>query len=195
MNVFIYYFEQFCEFESVFACMFCGDGKVTAIAQEKRLYKGEAMLNHMPDLTLAEVNADDIDLLIIPGGNPENMYKDKDLEPLLLELNRKNKRIAGICAGSFTLAKYGLLNGKRCTGNGSGLDKNDKEVQNLFANSIIVEEDVVTDGNITTATGQAYVEFASELEFVCGISSREQIREDYKWWKNPDSNWKKKLYE
>lgn len=82
------------------------------------------------------------------------------------------------------MARYGLLNNKRCTGSSSGLEADGKYI-NLFKDAIITKEDVVVDGNTITSTGQAFVEFAIELGRIMNVYKNEQEAiSTYKWLKN-----------
>ncbi len=54
-----------------------------------------------------------------------------------------------------------------------------------FADTVLPEAQVVVDGNIITAQGQAYVEFAVELARQMGQYTNEEDPEaDIKWFKN-----------
>jgi len=82
------------------------------------------------------------------------------------------------------MAKYGILDSKRCTGSGSGL-KPDMPFINLFKESVITDESIVVDGNTITAAGQAYIEMAIELGKIMKLyKDEEEIASDFKWLKN-----------
>jgi protein deglycase len=54
------------------------------------------------------------ELLFLPGGPGHKSYYDcKDLLELLKEYNKKNNRIAAICAAPSILGNLGLLEGKK----------------------------------------------------------------------------------
>ncbi len=96
------------------------------------------------DILIDDVK-DDADLLFIPGGLPgtDYMRENDKLKKLLIEQNNRDRRIAAICAAPSVLGFLGLLKGKKATvfpGFEEYLD-------------ISLDEQVVTDGNITTAKG------------------------------------------
>lgn len=183
MNACIFYYDGFCEFEVVL-CAAHFRGSYIAAAMEKRAYTSEEKQKLLPDKTIEELNTDEIDLLIIPGGNPESLYDNSKLKEFITELDNKNKLIAGICGGTELMAAYGLLKGKRCTGDSSGL-KSDAKYIHLFRDAVITNEDVVVDGNIITSIGQAYVEFAVQLGKLADVfEDEEDTLADYKWFKN-----------
>lgn len=183
MNICIFYYDGFCEFEVVFSALQFKSSCFT-LALENRVYISEEKQKFLPDKTIKEVNPEEIDLFIIPGGNPENLYNNSKLKDFISDLNNNNKFIAGICGGTYLMAHYGLLKNKRCTGDSSGLKANGKYID-FFSDAVIMEQDVVVDENIITSTGQAFVEFTFELCKIMKIfANEEEAISDYKWFKN-----------
>ncbi|RKD29485.1 DJ-1/PfpI family protein [Thermohalobacter berrensis] len=183
MKICIFYYDGFCEFEVVLSALIFRDNHFT-VALENRVYISEEKQKYLPDKTIDELNPDEIDLFIIPGGNPKYLYTNLKLKNFINELNKRNKFVAGICAGTYLMARYGLLKGKRCTGDSSGLQEN-KEYIDLFKDAVITKEDVVVDGNIVTSTGQAFIEFTFELCKLMGIyENNDEALMDYRWFKN-----------
>ena len=136
------------------------------------------------DQVIKDVDIDSIDLLVIPGGEPAPLVNNLELKSFVENLVAKNKKVAGICGGAGLLAGLGVLKGKKCTGLSSGKNPNIPSYQ-YFSESTFLDDYVVVDGNVITAQGQAYVEFAFELARQMGLSENE---EDYqagiKWFKN-----------
>lgn len=194
MNIYIYMYDGFVEFEVVFAATFTSKENIVMVAQEKRLYRGEGKFNCMPDKVLKDIDPDQVDLFIIPGGDYKIARKDDDLKLLLLALHERKKLIAGICGGSMIMADHGLLKGRNCTGNSQGIDLDNKEMSNLYNGAKILNEGVVVDEHIITATGQNYLELACEVELLLGLNTKTIMREDYKYWKNDNSAWERKIY-
>ncbi len=98
------------------------------------------------DKTLEEINPDDYDLLVLPGGKaPEKVRK----EPKALEIARSffkhNKPVAAICHGPQTLISAGLMKGKRATCYKSVAPEL-KE-----AGAFYEDKEVVVDGNLVTS--------------------------------------------
>ncbi|MCD1295876.1 intracellular protease/amidase [Methanocella sp. CWC-04] len=183
MNVCVFYYDGFCESEIVLSIWGRPVNFIFA-ALEDRIYISEEKQKYLPDKTIGELIPDDIDIFIIPGGDPSHLYDNIVLKDFIKALDEKNKWIAGICGGSFLMAKYGLLDGKKCTGSGSGVAP-DSRFFPLYEKSHLVNEDVVIDGNKITATGQAFVEFAIAIGKVMGIYKNEdEIKMEYNWLKN-----------
>ncbi|MGB9715714.1 MAG: type 1 glutamine amidotransferase domain-containing protein [Thermodesulfovibrionales bacterium] len=98
------------------------------------------------DLTLKEVNPDNYDLLILPGGKaPEVIRKEKDAIEIVRHFFQKNKPVSAICHGPQTLISAGLLKGRRATCYKS-VAQEMKE-----AGAIYEDKEVVVDGNLVTS--------------------------------------------
>lgn len=68
------------------------------------------------DLTLREVNPDDYDLLLIPGGKaPETLRRDEHALRITKAFFKADKPVAAICHGPQVLASARLLEGRRAT--------------------------------------------------------------------------------
>lgn len=83
MNVGIFYYDGFCEFEVVLSAMQFKDSYFT-VALENQVYISHEKQRFLPDKTIDELNQDEIDIFIIPGGNPEYLYKNSKLRISLI---------------------------------------------------------------------------------------------------------------
>src|ERR671916_2118255 len=73
-----------------------------------------------PDRALADVRAEDVRLLILPGGDMwerEDAYPRAQLEALVGELLAAKKPVAAICGATVAMARAGLLDDRRHTSN------------------------------------------------------------------------------
>ena len=106
------------------------------------------------DTQIEDIDVSDYDALAIPGGFQEYGFREEAFDEKTLELIRQfhsqNKPIASICVAAFALAESGILKGKKATTyhllNGERL----KELS-LYDGIIVVNEAIVTDGNIITS--------------------------------------------
>ncbi len=185
MKIALFYYDGFGEFEIVLAgLIFHHEHDIISIALEDREYKSEECQRFCVDKIIKDIDPDSIDLLIIPGGDPTPLVDNRELKRFVEDLVRKNKKIGGICGGASLLAGLGVLKGKKCTGNTSGVKPNDDAFK-YYSESILSDEYVVIDGNIITAQGQAYVEFAIELARQMGLcKTQEEYDESVRWFKN-----------
>ena len=102
--------------------------------------------------------------VVFVGGSGSNVYhNDIIAHEIAKNTVANNKILAGICWGVITLAKAGVLTGRKMTGwvSPSGEEKE------IFAENkaLFQDKDVVVDGNIVTANGpQAAHEFGLEIK-------------------------------
>lgn len=91
---------------------------VTVAVGDNLQVKGATGQTLVADSIISEVNTDDADWLIIPGGDPgaQNLAADSSVRDMIMEHFNKNGRIASICAGpAVVLAPLGVLKGKKAT--------------------------------------------------------------------------------
>lgn len=118
---------------------------------------------------------------MVPGGDPSPLFEDQRIGNLLRALDEKGKTIVAICGGPSLLAAHGLLEGRRCTGDGEGLDEK-MDNYHLFSESEIVQEGVVHDGNIITATGGSFTDLCLYMGKLGGLyESEEEYIRDWHW--------------
>ena len=99
------------------------------------------------DKTVSDAKVSDYDALLLPGGvlNPDAVRADKDAVAFVKEFFTAQKPVAAICHGPQTLIDAEVLNGVKMT----SFKAISKDLQNAGANW--VDEEVVTDGNLTTS--------------------------------------------
>lgn len=106
----------------------------------KRGYEVEATKS------LKEVNADDYDILILPGGKaPELVRKQKEAIEIARHFFKKNKPVAAICHGPQTLISAELLKGRHATCYKTVSDELKK------SGAVYEDKEVVVDGNLITS--------------------------------------------
>ncbi|MED3571100.1 type 1 glutamine amidotransferase domain-containing protein [Cytobacillus praedii] len=73
-------------------------------------------VSYVTEVAASEVNADELDAIIIPGGSaPEELRVNQDTVQLVKRLNDRSKVIAGICHGPQVMISADILNGKEST--------------------------------------------------------------------------------
>lgn len=123
---------------------------VTVGVSDNNQIKGATGQTVVADSLISEVDTDNADWLIIPGGDPgaQNLFADNLVKEKLLTHYRKGGRIASICAGpAVVLAPLGILKGKKATcypGLGASINANGGEY---------VDRTVVTEPNLITSEG------------------------------------------
>lgn len=111
----------------------------------------------IPEVTLDSVRVDDYDALAIPGGFEEaGFYKDAydpRFSAVIQAFHAQDKWIATICVAALTLGKAGLLEGRRATTYDHPTSVRKKQLSEFGA--IVVDEQVVVDGNLITSCNPA----------------------------------------
>jgi protease I len=123
--------------------------KVTLIGlseEDKRGIKGKHGTVVELDATIDEVNADDFDAIVIPGGrSPAHLRHDQRILDFVRAIDAAEKPVAAICHGPQVLASAGLLMGRTATSYHSVR----QEV--LEAGAEFLDQPVVVDGNLITS--------------------------------------------
>jgi|WetSurMetagenome_2_1015567.scaffolds.fasta_scaffold622553_1 protein deglycase len=107
------------------------------------------------DKVIDNINVDDYDALIIPGGFEEAGYYDElfceQCQDLIKGFNNKNKYLISICVGSISIARTGILKGRNATTYNS-----DKRQEKLREYGVILQNDrIVVDNNIISSNSPA----------------------------------------
>jgi protease I len=100
----------------------------------------------LPDLPLREVDPEDYDVLILPGGKaPQKLRQDEHAQRIARSFFKQDKPVAAICHGPQILVSARLLEGRHATCYKS-------VAQELKDNGAIYEDrDVVVDGKLITS--------------------------------------------
>jgi protease I len=99
------------------------------------------------DLTLDEVDTEEFDALLLPGGalNPDKMRQQPRAVEIVQEFMEDEKPVAAICHAPWLLVEADVVEGRRITGYAS--IRTDLE----NAGGDVVDEQVVVDGNLITS--------------------------------------------
>lgn len=130
--------------------------EVLLVAVSESPVRGSHGIAILADATLAQVDADAFDALILPGGMPgaKTLREDERVLSVVRRFAEAGKLTAAICAGPTVLEAAGILKGIRAT----------SFPGHALPSALYVEEDVVSDGTIVTSRGPATaLEFALKL--------------------------------
>lgn len=113
-----------------------------------------------PDMLVSDINAGDFDAVVFIGGAGASQYwNDAAAHKLIRDAFNTNKIVAAICIAPVTLAKAGILKGRRAT-----VWSTEAGQLKVVGGAIYTGKDVERDGNIITAAGPfAAGEFGDEL--------------------------------
>lgn len=121
--------------------------KVDIVGSKPKItYTGKHGVPFRADLSPKEVNVDEYESVIIPGGSaPDRMRLDKGLVRIVKEAHKKGKVVAAICHGPQILIEADIIRGKKATCWYSVAT----DLRN--AGATYVDCPVVIDGNIVTS--------------------------------------------
>lgn len=155
-------YPQFSEYElSVALSILMQGGKpVVTVGLNDSSIKGEAGLSCIADRTLDNIEAEDVDSLLMPGCmnifNLEDEHKYIDF--IKHVASNEDVTFASISSSPLLLAKAGILKNKKYT---IGMLEQDRDEAEVFEKENYVEELVVQDGNIITAWGSGFIRFGT----------------------------------
>lgn len=135
--------------------------------------KGAHEISVNAEMKFCDISADEIDMLVLPGGMPgcRNLDNLSYIDDLLKKVYNDGGYIAAICAAPSILGKRGYLKGR----NAVSFPSFQKYLEGA---NIIKNERVVVDGKIITAVGAgAAVEFGLKLvELLTDKKTSDEIR-------------------
>ncbi len=146
--------------------------EVTAAGIQKGMIDGSHKITILPDVFYLDINPDDFDILILPGGQPgtKNLMNDENVIEWLRERNKNGGMMAAICAAPLVFHKAGLTGELKITSYPSE--------KNIFSDSDYKEDAVVKDKNIITSRGVGTaIDFSLKLiEELTDIATAKDIK-------------------
>ena len=120
---------------------------VTVATPEGEDVSGKHGTSGEADAAIGDVDADDYELLVIPGGNaPEQLRLEApEAADIVASFDEAGKPIAAICHGAQLLISADILEGREITGYWS------LEVDIENAGATFTDEEVVVDDNLITS--------------------------------------------
>ncbi|MEA3254122.1 MAG: DJ-1 family glyoxalase III [Chloroflexota bacterium] len=150
-------FEEI-EFNSIVDVLRRAGIEVVTASLKEGLIEGSHGIKVMPDTSIDNINPEQFDVIVIPGGDPGfvNLGKDRRVLKLVRELDKAGKYVTAICGGPVVLSLAGIIKGRRVTSHPGA--------RGLLTDAQYVEERVVVDGRLITSQGPGTaMEFAMKL--------------------------------
>lgn len=118
--------------------------KLDPITGESGGEKGESIT---PDALVSDIDSEDFDALVLPGGvhNPDTLRMDDTVIGLVQEFFDDGKTVAAICHAPWLLIEADVVDGKRAT----SWPSLRTDLENAGAE--VVDQAVVVDGNLITS--------------------------------------------
>lgn len=112
-----------------------------------REVKGSHDIIFMADALASDVNYDELDGIVLPGGMPGtlNLGADETVNKVIREFAAAGKLVCAICAAPSVLGAAGILEGRHAVCHPGFEEK--------LTGAFVDEDEVVTDGTIITSRG------------------------------------------
>ncbi|WP_321276994.1 DJ-1 family glyoxalase III [Thiomicrorhabdus indica] len=146
---------------------------VTASLDNEKVIQASRGMQLIAKTTLADVENEVFDLIVLPGGLPgaDHLQNDVRLQKMLQKNIQQKRYVAAICAAPKALVAAGLLDGKQATSFPGVID------ENPAPNMQYLEQAVVQDGQVITSRGPGTaMDFALHLvELLQGSAVRDSV--------------------
>ena len=174
-NIVFVILDEFADWEAAFLSSALNDKNITKnyitnfASIDKNLKKSMGNLKVLPNLTLKEIDENDVDGLVLIGGRTWRSQTE-ETNTKIVELVKKfkndpDKVVGAICDAAYFLATNGLLNDRKHTVNSFDEIKDNSNYTN---SKNFVEMESVIDGNLVTAKGDSPVHFAKNVMMALG---------------------------
>ena len=145
----------------------------TVSVMDEQVVAGAHGVSVMADKMFAEINSEDAEMILLPGGLPgaTNLDVHAGLSRMILDFAKEGKPLAAICAAPLVFGNRGLLQGKKAT----CYPGFETYLQGAEYTASLVE----ADGNFITGKGPgAAIEFAFAIvEKYCGIDKVNELKQ------------------
>ena len=175
-TIFVFLAEGFEEIEAltpVDVLRRAGLSVQTVSVMDEQVVAGAHGVPVLADKMFAEINPEDAEMILLPGGLPgaTNLDAHEGLNQLILDFAEADKPLAAICAAPLVLGNRGLLQGKKAT----CYPGFETYLQGAEYTAALVEK----DGNIITGKGPgAAMEFAFAIvEKYCGMDKVNELKQ------------------
>ena len=175
-NIFVFLAEGFEEIEAltpVDVLRRAGLSVQTVSVMDEQIVAGAHGVPVLADKMFAEINPEDAEMILLPGGLPgaTNLDAHEGLGQMIQDFAKEDKPLAAICAAPLVFGNRGLLQGKKAT----CYPGFETYLQGAEYTAALVEK----DGNFITGKGPgAAMEFAFAIvEKYCGIDKVNELKQ------------------
>jgi putative intracellular protease/amidase len=161
------------------------DFSVKTFSKDGKPVRSLGNMNVTPDMSMEQVFANDVDLLLLPGGGAWDQGNNMEIIPLLNAVLDQNRMVAAICGATGFLAEQGYLDEVKHTSN--HLEHYlGKVAPHYKGHQHYVKEHAVRDSNFITANGTAIIPFANMIFEHFGLFEFEGLSFWFSFFKEPE---------
>ena len=162
-----------------------GGIEVITFSLDKEPVSSMGNLAVLADMSLGEVDPDDVDLLVLPGSPLWEKGGNMEIGPLVHKLFIGDKGLAAICGATVFLAREGYLDASWHTSNQAGYLES--QASTYRGQSKYTHEPATRDGNLITAGSPYCFQFAREIFDYFGLTEKESFRQWFQYFKQGES--------
>lgn len=138
----------------------------------------------LPDLSLTEVDPNDIDFLVLPGSPLWEMNENQALAELVSQVLAQGKGVGAICGATLLLAREGWLD--NCLHTSNHKDYLPQHAPQYAGMENYIDEPVIRDGHIITAGGPFGFQFARAVFMYFGLGDYRPFREWFQYFERAE---------
>jgi len=185
-KILCFFYDQMADFEVTLALHLINTRSkqdIVTIGYEIAPVKSQAGFTYLPDMTVTDaLQIQAIEALIIPGG-PIGEQRP-EISDLIQKIYHERKLVAAICFGPQFLGRAGILDKHHFTTSCPEEKIKSLGVPDPFPRHNFVNQRVVRDGNVLTAQGRAFVDFAFAicdwLRVFENTAAMDELQKEYK---------------
>jgi putative intracellular protease/amidase len=181
-KVLCFIYPDMAEFEVMFAfhrLLTVGNKEIVTIGDDRNPLVSQSGFIYTAAATIEEAfGFSDVEALLIPGGPITE--QPPLLTGLIQQLDREQKLLAAICNGPQFLGRAGVLDRHAFTTSCSESSIASMGVSDPFPRHRFLQQRVVRDGHVITATGRAFVDFSfAVFDWLNLFESKEELQALY----------------
>lgn len=184
-KVFIFLFDGFSDWEIAYLSPEINKSEsfdLIYFSKDGKTVSSMGGLKVSPDQSLNAINANEIDMLILPGGTAWETDQNDAIEKMVQNLFNTGVTIGAICAATTYLGKLGILDKIKHTSNDLNYLK--KVAPQYKGEANYADSLAVSDQNIITANGIAPIEFAKAVFLQLNVYNPENTEKWFQLFKN-----------
>ena len=161
------------------------DFSVKTFSKDGKPVRSMGNIHVTPDVHIDNVLPNDVDLLLLPGGDLWDHGGNQEITPLLNAVLDQHRMVAAICGATGFLAEHGYLDEVKHTSNHRDFYLR-TVAPHYRGDQNHVKAHAVKDGNFITANGTAIVDFADKIFEHFNLYEFEELSSWFQFFKQPE---------